>query len=193
MVVERAKNLKLFGYLINSAFDNSITKLMETAEGKLFTLNGSGLVNLLSNNTPAYGDSNSFRNKTAFFDKRVQLAAGMLIGAGLFPNDQVNQLTVFADYNLPNELRHQGVIEYSKNLATRVDDNKMIKAGSREELEIRASTVHAADRIIKRVNELRDDPINALHLDAQLFFDGRGRKKEGTEKFPHHLTQTTAY
>jgi hypothetical protein len=196
---EKLENLQVLGEHLEVDYNNEFNKLISSADGKLF--GDTGLVSRLQDMAFVFDDWVSLKKlgysdntyDIAYFNKRAQLVAGMLIGAGLFPDNQADQLTVFADYNLPNELRHQRILEYKLNLAERIDKQTPIAAGSREEVEIRASTVHAADRIIKKVNELREDPINALHLDAQLFFDGRNRKKKGTERFPHHLTRTIAY
>jgi hypothetical protein len=198
---ERLENLRVLGDCLDVDYSNSFNQLVSDSNGELFS--DKGLISRLNDMAFIFDDWVSLKNlgysdntfDIAFINKRAQLAAGMLIGAGLFSDSEANKLTVFADYNLPNELRHQGVIEYSKNLAEKIDSQIPIKVGSNEEVEIRVATIHAADRIINKVNELRggENLINALHLDAQLFFDGRSRKKKGIEKYPHHLTKTTTY
>ena len=62
-------------------------------------------------------------------------------GGGMGDLYRTEELTVFADYKLPQVLRRLGVLRYAPHLAERIDRLKPLEAGSREEGEIRAATV----------------------------------------------------
>lgn len=59
----------------------------------------------------------------------------------------VHMLTMFADYRVPQLLRQVGVLKYSEALSASIDQYHEIPVGSEEEVEIRAGTVIAVERI----------------------------------------------
>lgn len=59
----------------------------------------------------------------------------------------MHELTMFADYRVPQLLRHAGVMVYSDALAAAVDKLEPVAVGSEEEIEIRAATVVAVDML----------------------------------------------
>jgi hypothetical protein len=46
----------------------------------------------------------------------------------------IDELTMFADYRVPQILRHIGVLVYSQPLAEHIDQSKSILYGSQEEV-----------------------------------------------------------
>ena len=63
------------------------------------------------------------------------------------------QLTMFADYRVPQVLRHLGIMEYSEALATKIDNCEELSHGGSDEIEIRAATVVAVERILAKISE----------------------------------------
>lgn len=55
--------------------------------------------------------------------------------------------TCDADYRVPVVLRELGVLGYAPALAEAVDSRRELAAGSQEEVEIRAATVEAVERL----------------------------------------------
>jgi len=95
-----------------------------------------------------------------------------------------DRLTAFADYRLPQILRHYGALVYASALAESVDNCREIKAGSRDEIEIRAATVQAVERMRRRlVGHTAAEIDNALWLLSQQVADLK----------PHHRTRTINY
>jgi len=185
MFDERVEIFREVGQVLTEKYSGHFHNLVAAANGRVF--GGQGLVDRLTGEFPSFDDSVMFEGDVVRFDKRAQLAAGMIYGR--FPGcfSDVDKLTVFADYGLPKVLRELGVLRYEDSLAAKVDGQKLIEAGSREELEIRASTIHAAKMLQDRINQSGvDSPVNALHIDYKLW---ESRTKEGH----HHLTKTIAY
>ncbi len=79
--------------------------------------------------------------------KRAQIIAADLHGAGLVSFGDLDQLTCFADYKLPQVLRHLGALGYSAPLAARVDGWVELESGEPAEVEIRAATVVSVERV----------------------------------------------
>jgi hypothetical protein len=77
---------------------------------------------------------------------------------GIFAD--LEQLTIFADYKLPQVLRHYHVLAYDSTLAQRIDNQELLPAAeSEEEVEIRAATIWACEclcRAMRRYDSSRD-------------------------------------
>jgi len=121
--------------------------------------------------------------------------------------DDIDQLTTFADYRVPQLLRHVGVLRYSPDLAGRIDRMEEIGAGTLDELYIRGGTVVAVERLVGAVkskllcggggsNNAAEanvvDGVNAVLMDWHLWQVGERLDRSGELK-PHHRTRTIFY
>ncbi len=83
--------------------------------------------------------------------KRAQIFVADLWGAfkgqayGQF-ND-IGSITIMADYIVPAVLRQLGVLRYSSTLSSTIEANSEIGPGSEEEVELRACSVHAVEKM----------------------------------------------
>lgn len=81
--------------------------------------------------------------------KRAQLAifwmAGFFAECGIVVD--TTDVTAFADYQVPRALRALGILEYSDELASKVDSLSLLDAGSVEERAIRGATVVACEAL----------------------------------------------
>lgn len=153
---------------------------------------GDGLVEWLAREFQAgYGDVRTLDGRRVPFLKKAQLAVALL--AGRFGDSEyydvigLDDLTLFADYVVPAILRDYGVLEYGEMLAPRVDEFEPIPENSRMEVEIRAATVVAGDRILDRLARDYGVQTTAVHLDYALWQTGRD------QGLALHKTATTAY
>ena len=135
----------------------------------------------------------TFEGRQVAFYKRAQLAAGMLYqayaGQGWGAFDDMDALTVYADYKLPQILRKLGILVYDEALANLVDSQTPLPAGSRMEVEIRAATVWAGE-LIRQALLPRAPGLTACHVDYWLWEAGQQKSPAG---LPYHRTLTTAY
>jgi len=132
------------------------------------------------------------------FFKRAQLFVGMVQGKFNHFDKGLEDLTVFADYRVPQTLHAMGVIKYSPPLLHTVASGKLIPYGSKQELEIRAATVAGTDTLTAHFNEYHDGSLNALHTDYLLWSALRKRDSlpsgvMSSIDIPHHRTMTTDY
>ena len=67
--------------------------------------------------------------------------------------DDINSITIFADYIVPAVLRELGILKYESNLCCSIDSNREIVPGSEEEVEIRACSVHAVEKMRELINK----------------------------------------
>lgn len=166
-------------------FDGSFTRLVESAGES-----ASRLVAELAHQ-PLFRDVTGYRGRAVPFFKRAQILASDLALAldeqdwGRFRD--LGRLTIFADNLVPHVLRSDGVLTYDEDLADRIRRGELVPAGSEEEVEIRACSVHAVELMTAA---LGDRGATARDLDIALW--NRGRLAAYKAK-PRHRTRTTAY
>ena len=79
-----------------------------------------------------------------------------------------------------------GVLEYSKELGQKVDNQKKLPSGKPDEVSIRAATIVAANMIAKELGT------TDANVDATLFLLTRDPEFKEKAK-PHHRTVTANY
>ena len=184
----RLINIHELGRALLSRFDGKAHRLVERARGSAVRL-----VRLLAEHLPSFRDTARYRGMEVGFYKRAQILAADLHGAfggrmwGAF--DDMHRLTAFADYKLPQVLRHLGIIRYAPELARTVDHQTLISAGSEEEVEIRAATVVAVEMIREALARL-GHPRCAHQIDWLLWNMGQD---DTYRKKPYHRTVTMCY
>lgn len=147
---------------------------------------------LLAAHFSSFNDVALYRKHEVRFLKRAQICVADLYGSfggkawGALQN--LDQLTAFADYKLPQVLRHLGVLEYERTLAGHIDNQELISQGSEEEIEIRAATVWACE-LLRRAMVGHDHHVTAAEIDQRLWLLGQ----ESTHMRPYHRTRTIFY
>jgi len=151
------------------------------------------LARLLAKKLTSFRDAASYEGRDVFFYKRAQIFAADLHGAfngrdwGRF--EDIEQLTAFADYKLPQVLRHLGILRYENGLAERVDNGQLIEAGSAQEVEIRANTIWAVEWIRQALDE-KGKRMTASQIDWMLWSLGQDNTYRAK---PYHRTLTVFY
>ncbi|MBU2592182.1 queuosine salvage family protein [Patescibacteria group bacterium] len=185
---ERLNCLNEAGKVLEKRFGNSFIGVYEKAGNDALAL-----ANLLIKYFPCFDDISEYKGEKMGFYKRAQLNSKMvsdtLVASGKGKLRNLDKLTAFADYKIPQILRNLGVIKYSKELAEKIDRYELIKKGSEEEVEIRATTVWAVE-LIRRELQKRYSFVTASHVDSMLW--NMSQTKAKGEK-PYHRTLTAAY
>ena len=176
----------LGSYLIRR-FHGSFTELVEEAAHS-----ASRLVDILCG-MPLFRDEERYRGIDVPFYKRAQITVSDLAlafeegGYGEFHD--LDRLTIFADNMVPHVLRMDGILSYDEDLLTRIEREELIPAGSEEEIEIRACAVHAAELIVRAINETGEE-VTAQQLDNALWNRGQSAEYKGV---PRHRTRSAFY
>jgi hypothetical protein len=148
---------------------------------------------LLARDFPSFHDVARWRGQEVPFLKRAQICVADLHAAfhgrdwGAFTD--LDELTAFADYKLPQLLRRAGVLVYAAPLAARVDAYAPIAAGSEEEIEIRAATVWAVE-LLRRALARHGIERPASAIDYRLWAESQARLPG---ERPYHCTRTIYY
>jgi len=146
------------------------------------------LAAFLARNLESFKDVSTYGELEVPLLKRAQIAAADLWGSDAIRFDDVDQLTCFADYKLPQALRHLGALEYTPHLARKVDDWVELDAGSPEEVEIRAATVVAVEEIRHRL-AAGGRHLKSVEVDWMLWDYSQGLFPVR----PYHRTRTVYY
>ena len=184
---ERVEILREVGEVLVGEFGGSFSRLYAAAGGS-----APCLVNLLVEHFPSFRDVASLDGADVKFYKRAQLAPMMIYerfeGRGEGALEGIDDLTVAADYKLPQGLRVLAILGYHDELAEKVDAMVEIPSGGREEIEIRAATVWACELLRSCLWE-RLEGTTSLHVDYYLWSIGRS----GLPVKPYHRTRTIFY
>jgi hypothetical protein len=142
---------------------------------------------------PFFRDEAEIDGITVPFYKRAQLTAVDLYialeGKGFGEFHDLDRVTICADNLVPHVLRYDGVLRYDEELAARVDQGEPLAAGSREEVEIRAASVHAGELIVAELQRT-GQKVNSMLLDNLLWHRGQDPFYRSR---PRHRTRTVFY
>lgn len=140
---------------------------------------------LLAERLPSWDDHRTHRGRTLRFLKRAQLCTAMIQGRlrGA-PFRDIERLTAFADYRLPQILRGLGVLHLDEALAAHVDAREPLAPGGEAEVALRAAAIDGADRIAANTG------LPALVVDHFLW---RAAVERQDQLPPHHRTRCTDY
>ncbi|HXM54100.1 MAG TPA: queuosine salvage family protein [Candidatus Dormibacteraeota bacterium] len=142
----------------------------------------------LSARLASYADVAEYESLRVPLLKRAQIVPADLHGAGVASFPDLADLTCFPDYKLPQVLRHFGTVTYSADLARRVDGWEELRPGEPAEVEIRAATVVAVERLREALAE-RGRPLMSIEVDWILWDLSQGLYPVR----PYHRTRTIFY
>jgi len=200
MLIERLNVLHETGSILLKEYGGHFARCIEQSGGSAVDL-----VELIVKKFPSYRDEAVYHGQRVSFYKRAQILVsdiwGCLNGHGLGHFTDMDGLTMFADYRVPQVLSHEGVLVYSPELKTRLDRKEEIPFGDEDECEIRAGSILAVHLIVNQANEkipLEKDTgdggqrLNAPLVDVYLW---RKRRQQSQiyEQTPFHRTRSIFY
>jgi len=185
---ERLQNLRQAGQVLLDRFQGSFIHVLEEAGGS-----AAELIDLLAKEFPSFNDTATYGGKEVYFYKRAQLLVHDLrctfSGQSWGNFIDLEHLTGFADYKLPQVLRHLGILHYKPKLADLIQNLVHIPAGSPEEVEIRAATICAVEMLRQKLTN-QGCRVNSPQLDNWLWYLGQ---EDAYRALPYHRTRTIFY
>jgi len=187
LLAERAAALRELGRWIAGHFAGRFAPVLDAVG-----YDAPNLVRLVVQGLSSFRDEAVYKGRGIPFYKRAQILAGDVHGA--FGGEcwgrlaRLEALTAFADYKLPQILRHHGILRYAPALAAAVDGQQPLPPGSAEEVEIRANTIQAVEGMRRALREL-GQVVTSYQVDWLLWLASQdsGRMK------PYHRTRTIFY
>ena len=197
LLLERTRFLNEVGRIIHCEYDDKVGKFVQSANHS-----APKLVELVTKKFRCFADHCIWpiTGHQTFLYKRAQIFVAEIYaafkGKGVGYFEDIGALTSFADYRVPQLLRSLNILKYSKRLGNIVDAKKMIHAGSRDEILIRAAMICAVEKLKDRLNERRrkrnEKELTSIEIDWCLWNRGEQLNLEKKLK-PHHRTLTTYY
>ena len=185
---ERAQSLNELGQVLLADFGGKAHWLVAAAGGS-----APRLARLLADKLFSFRDEAIYKGQKIFFYKRTQIFAAdlnkALAGQSWGDLQKMDELTAFADYKLPQVLRHLGILQYQEELARKIDRKTLLAPGCPEEVEIRANTVQAVELIRQKIAG-QGKKLNASEIDAILWHMGQN---DVYRLKPYHRTSSLFY
>ncbi|MFP6661617.1 MAG: queuosine salvage family protein [Myxococcota bacterium] len=177
--------LRDLGRWLQERFDGSFARCLEHADGC-----AESLVECLLE-MPFYRDVGRYAGLDIPFYKRAQITASDLhrafAGESFGHFEDIDELTLFADNLVPHVLRRAGVLHYTPELLARINAGEDLEAGCPEEVEIRASAVHAVELMAEALGSTGMRP---RELDGHLWRRGQSPEMKAE---PRHRTRCAFY
>ena len=188
LLAERVQILHEVGRGLRDRWDGRFSRAIAAAGRR-----SARLVEIVSADFPSFRDVATYRGAEVRFYKRAQILVsdlhGAFAGSGPGAFDDLAELTAFADYKVPQVLRHLGILVYTPRLIERLAAREEIPAGSPEEVEIRAATIWGVEEL-RRALLAHGRRFDAYQLDWLLWDAGQ---RLGAGVRPYHRTRTISY
>ncbi|KAI4119421.1 MAG: hypothetical protein LQ345_000667 [Seirophora villosa] len=193
LLQQRVHCIREAGRILDTGFSGSVIALVREANHS-----AASLVNLLTTHFPCFNDTARFDSKSIRFQKRAQILVADLWACfegqtfGCFHD--IDVITMFADYRVPQMLHSLGCLRYSPPLENQIRSLREIRSGSSWEVQLRGCSIWCVEMIRRHIK--RQHPkaeVNAILIDFFLYDTMKQRMDEGVETIPHHRTRSIWY
>eukprot|EP00474_Spongospora_subterranea_P003379 CRZ03837.1 hypothetical protein [Spongospora subterranea] len=192
LILKRLEIINATGATLCSEFGGDFANLISKADRDVYRV-----LELVLDYFPPFRDQTP--DGQYKFLKRAQILIADLWscfdGKGIGKFDNINEVTMFADYRVPQSLLNLGIISYSEKLLSTLADgqklnelNENVVLFGREEIEIRASSILAVDRVQKRLGP--SSPWNSILIDFYLW---NYSKTIDRKSYPFHRVRSIYY
>ncbi|EDW04365.1 GH22266, partial [Drosophila grimshawi] len=121
-------------------------------------------------------------------------------GEGLGHFNDIEKVTMFADYRVPQVLVHFGSLEYSSELMELLKQDTILQNGDAREVEIRGASIYIIEQVKDRVLEILKQKhpdvdarnVNSILID-QYLWDYRREHATELEYIPFHKVLSIYY
>lgn len=187
MMDERERVVRETAQTLLERFDGQFMHAVESVNRRAWDL-----AVLLMANFESFRDVSRYGDLPVYFMKRAQICPIDLSIAwqshDYAPMKNMESLSAFADYRLPQSLRHLGIVVLSDALAARIEAEEELPAGSAEEVEIRAATIEAVERM-RHAAISAGKPAATWEIDWYLWITSH----DPAIRVNHHRTRTVYY
>lgn len=198
LLKQRHKILNETGKSLIGNFDGTFKTCLESCNKSAQLL-----LRLVVGYFPSYRDETKFENQRVSFYKRAQILIGdiwcFFEGEGLGELVDIDTISMFADYRIPQLLVYLGVLKYSDRLQEVLENGEMMLYGHRYEVEIRGCTIWAVELMIDYIKQKQSEDlvpqntkVNSILIDNFLW-DYRREHAEEMAHIPFHKTRCIYY
>jgi len=200
LLEKRVEHLQEAGGILCSNYSGSVVELIKSCNHSALLL-----VQKIVSEFASFRDEGMYETKRVSFYKRAQIFVADIWacfeGQGFGQFDDISELTMFADYRVPQCLQLLGIIDYSEELRRKICKEE-ISPGSEEELEIRGCSIYAVeclrDAMKSQIKQggistcISCNDLNSVIVDFYLW-DFATSNSDQLKQFPEHHTRTHFY
>ncbi|XP_058828771.1 queuosine 5'-phosphate N-glycosylase/hydrolase [Topomyia yanbarensis] len=199
LLQERVECLHEVGKVLLEKYDGKFENCVKACSNSAVAL-----LKLVVEEFPCFRDEATYNGQRVSIYKRAQILIGDLWacfrGEGLGYFHDIERVTMFADYRVPQVLVHFKTIEYTDELLEVLKMDKILPNGCPEEVEIRGASIYVVERLKELVlaelkanhQDISVEHLNAVLLDHFLW-DYRRKHAAELEYIPFHKTISVYY
>lgn len=191
LLVERVRVLNEAGRVLMERFEGKFQNVVKQSKGS-----AQELVKLMTQHFPSYRDVCSYGGRQVAFLKRAQILVADLWaayeGVGLGAFHDVDCVTMFADYRVPQVLVLLGILRYDDAVTQRLRANPHLESGCELECEIRAASIWAVEKLKRELQSRHSRNVNSIQLDFYLWGLAKSKMSE-MQSIPFHKTRHVYY
>jgi len=189
LIEERTRSLNELGKLILSKYERKFKNFIFLNKNDC-----TEVVKSITEGVSTFRDETLYKGRQIFFYKRAQILAADLYYACKELSEPIilsnaGQLTMFADYRIPQILNEYNILEYDEDLTRKIVNKEEIISCTQTEIEIRANTVVCVEMIKEEIGKISNECLS-LEVDYVLWNVGEELRKEIK---PHHRTISIFY
>ncbi|KKK25463.1 hypothetical protein P175DRAFT_0513496 [Aspergillus ochraceoroseus IBT 24754] len=181
LLQERIQCLREAGRVLCTDFDGSFTNCIYNANNS-----AAALVNLLAESFSCFRDETTFHGRRVRLYKRAQILIADLWacfnGESYGEFRDIDKITMFADYRIPQMLHHLGCLLYSPPLESAIRSRKVLPSGSTWEVELRGTSIWCVELIRREIEQ--------KHPEVKLLQTNGNPHSNGLPQSNHNDTET---
>ncbi|CAO3636469.1 unnamed protein product [Cunninghamella blakesleeana] len=171
----------------NGSFINCIQKANHSAQS---------LINIILEYFPSFRDIHEFKGRKVYILKRAQILVADIWacfdGKSFGEFNDIDSITMFADYRVPQALYHLNLLEYNTELINKLKNREVLFSGSPEEVEIRGNSIWSVELVRQHIQSLSPrNPVNAILIDFYIWDLAKEIQTDLT--IPTHCTRSVYY
>ncbi|KAF1796842.1 hypothetical protein V8B55DRAFT_1548209 [Mucor lusitanicus] len=191
MLDERIRVMREAAQVLCQKFDGSFANCIMQANQS-----ASKLLDIIVDNFASFRDIHEFHGKKVYILKRAQILIADLWacfdGQSYGEFNDIDSITMFADYRVPQALYQLGLLRYSPQLIKKLEKREYFPSGSQDEVEIRGNSIWAVELAREAIHKI--DPtlnINAILIDFYIWDMAKEIQDQMT--VPTHCTRSCFY
>ncbi|KAJ8691222.1 hypothetical protein PTI98_010818 [Pleurotus ostreatus] len=192
LLQSRIAIMREVGHILCMNFGGSFKGFMDAFQSR-YNNEGTALqlVKMVTETFPSFRDEVWYEGRRVYLWKRAQILVAETWAAfyppsppspsnphPLFPGPRgacIHQLTMFADYRVPQILHHLRILDYPPSLLSLLHAGATLEYGSREELSLRSASIVAVERVREEIcclmgeNGEDEDGVTSVLIDFYLW------------------------
>ncbi|KAK9238023.1 hypothetical protein V1525DRAFT_402213 [Lipomyces kononenkoae] len=195
LLTDRIACLREAGKVLTEKFDGSFVNCIKQADGSAVAL-----VHLIVENLPCFRDEAEYKSRTVKIYKRAQILVADIWACfnqqayGYFRD--IDQISMFADYRVPQILHNLGCLQYSDSLISHIRNLEALPHGDPREVELRGCSIWSVEIIKSEIlKAYPDGKINSILLDFYLWDTAKELQSTlaVSDSIPCHRTRSIFY